>query len=272
MSWDKSNNCLMRLLFLFLGYTLYAGESGPLVIVGGGGSPENVRRQFVELAGGKKARIAVLPQASSRPNRGEASVEVYTKLGAGEVYSVTLDDPKKARALINNATAIWFPGGSQRQLYQELDKAWLLDFIRLRHRAGVPIAGTSAGAAIMSEVMIPNTPEKPGLVGGNTPITKGLGLVPELIIDQHFIARHRMDRLLSAVMDHPDRIGVGISEATAIIVRGGNFTVMGKGSVVVIDARKAKISNGKSGKLQSGSNLSLNILKAGQTFQFKGLK
>lgn len=262
----------MRLLFLFLGYTLYAGESGPLVIVGGGGSPENVRRQFVELAGGKKARIAVLPQASSRHNRGEASVEVYTKLGAGEVYSVTLDDSKKARALINKATAIWFPGGSQRQLYQELDKAGLLDFIRLRHRAGVPIAGTSAGAAIMSEVMIPNAPEKPGLVGGNTPITKGLGLVPELIIDQHFIARHRMDRLLSAVMDHPDRIGVGIGEATAIIVRGGNFTVMGKGSVVVIDARKAKISNGKSGKLQSGSNLSLNILKAGQTFQFKGLK
>jgi cyanophycinase len=81
-----------------------------------------------------------------------------------------------------------------------------------------------------------------------------------------------MDRLLSAVMDHPDRIGVGIGEATAIVVRGGNFTVMGKGSVVVMDARKAKIPGGKSGKLQSGVHLSLNILKAGQTFQFKELK
>jgi len=263
---------LMRLLFLILSCTLNAGEPGVLVIVGGGGTPEMVRKHFVELAGGEKARIAVLPQASSRPNRGEASVEVYTKLGVGEVYSVTLDDTKKARALINKATAIWFPGGSQGQLYQELDKAGLVEFVRGRHRAGIPFAGTSAGAAIMSEVMIPNAPEKPGLIGDNTPVTKGLGLVPELIIDQHFIARHRMDRLLSAVMDHPDRIGVGIGEATAIIVRGGNFSVMGKGSVVVIDARKAKISNGKSGKLQSGSNLSLNILKAGQTFQFKGLK
>lgn len=231
-----------------------------------------VRKHFVELAGGKKARIAVLPQASSRPNRGEASVEVYSKLGAGEVYNVTLDDPKKARALINKATAIWFPGGSQAQLYEALDKAGLVDFVRGRHRAGIPFAGTSAGAAIMSEVMIPNAPEKPGLIGGNTPITKGLGLVPELIVDQHFIARHRMDRLLSAVMDHPDRIGVGIGEATAIVVRGGNFTVMGKGSVVVMDARKAKIPGGKSGKLQSGVHLSLNILKAGQTFQFKELK
>jgi cyanophycinase len=262
----------MRFLFLLLSCTLNAGEPGALVIIGGGGAPEIVRKHFVELAGGKKARIAVLPQASSRPNRGEASVKVYSKLGVGEVYNVTLDDPKKARALINKATAIWFPGGSQQQLYQELDKAGLVGFIRGRHRAGIPFAGTSAGAAIMSEVMIPNAPEKPGLIGGNTPITRGLGLVPELIVDQHFIARHRMNRLLSAVMDHPDRIGVGIGEATAIVVRGGNFTVMGKGSVVVMDARKAKISNGKSGKLQNGEHLSLNILKAGQTFQFKELK
>ena len=82
----------------------------------------------------------------------------------------------------------------------------------------------------VSEVMIPKAPEKPGLIGGNTPITKGLGLVPEVIVDQHFMARHRMDRLLSAVMDHQDRIGVGIGEATAIVVRGDNFTVMGEGS------------------------------------------
>ena len=246
-----------------------AGEPGPLVIVGGGGTPEMIRKHFVEIAGGKKARIAVLPQASSRPNRGEASVEVYSKLGAGEVYSVSLDDPEKARAMIEMATAIWFPGGSQSQLYQELNNAGLVDFIRGRHRAGIPFAGTSAGAAIMSEIMIPSAPKKPGLVGGNTPITKGLGLVPELIVDQHFIARHRMDRLLSAVMDHPDRIGVGIGESTAILVRGRKFNVMGQGSVVVVDARKAQISNSKPGSLQSGSRLSLHIFKAGQTFQFK---
>ena len=228
-----------------------------------------VRKHFVEIAGGKKARIAVLPQASSRPNRGEASVEVYSKLGADEVYIVSLDDPQKARAKIEKATAIWFPGGSQQQLYQELDKAGLVDFIRVRHRAGIPVAGTSAGAAVMSEIMIPNAPGKPGLVGGNTPVAKGLGLVPELIIDQHFIARHRMDRLLSAVMDHPGRIGVGIGESTAIVVAGREFKVMGQGSVVVIDSREAKISETKPDKLQSGAHLRLHIFKAGQTFRFK---
>ena len=257
------------MLFMCLGHVFMGAEPGTLVIVGGGGMPETVRKHFVELAGGKQARIAVLPQASSRPNRGEASVEVYSKLGAGEVYSVSLDDPKKARTLISRATAIWFPGGSQAQLYQELNKANLVDFIRDRHRAGIPCAGTSAGAAIMSEVMIPNAPKKPGLTKGNTPTTRGLGLAPQLIIDQHFVARHRMDRLLSAVLDHPDRIGVGIGEATAIVVLNGKFTVMGEGSVTVIDARKATIPNGKSGSRQSGLGVALHVFKAGQTFRFK---
>ena len=231
--------------------------------------PEAVRKHFVELAGGKAARIAVLPQASSRPDRGQASVEMYTKLGAGEVYRVELDDPKKARAQIGKATAVWIPGGSQVQLYQELAKAGLVEFVRARHQLGIPFGGTSAGAAIMSEIMIYNAPEKPGLVAGNTPITKGLGLVPELIIDQHFVARRRMNRLMSSVLDHPDLIGVGIGESTAILVHGDTFTVMGKGSVVVIDARKARIPKGKPGKLQSGFGVGLHVFKAGQTFRFK---
>ena len=262
---------LMRFLFLLLGLwcALDAAESGSLVIVGGGGIPEAVRKHFVELAGGKAARIAVLPQASSRPVRGQASVEMYSKLGAGEVYSVELDDPKKARAQIGRATAIWFSGGSQAQLYDALDKAGLVNFVRARYQAGIPFAGTSAGAAIMSEVMISNAPEKSGLVAGNTPINEGLGLVSELIIDQHFVARHRMNRLVSAVLDHPDLIGVGIGESTAILVRGEKFTVMGKGSVVVIDARKARIPKGKPGKLQSGFGVGLHVFKAGQTFRFK---
>ena len=252
-----------------LGYALMGAEPGTLVIVGGGDIPESVRKHFVELAGGKKARIVVLPQASSRSDRGKDSQEMYSKLGAGEVFSVELDDPKRARTLISRAAAIWFPGGSQAQLYQELDKAGLVDFVRARHQAGIPCAGTSAGAAIMSEVMIPNTPKKPGLIKGNTPIIRGLGLAPQLIIDQHFVARHRMDRILSAVLDHPDRIGAGIGEATAIVVRNGKFTVMGKGSVVVIDARKATIPKAKPGSLQSGLGVALHVFKAGQTFRFK---
>ena len=103
----------------------------------------------------------------------------------------------------------------------------------------------------------------------NTPTTAGLGLAPGLIIDQHFIARRRMNRLLSAVIDHPNHLGVGIGEATAIIVRGKNFTVMGENSVIVIDPRAAKLAKPEKGKLQSAVGLKLNVLKPGQKFLFE---
>ena len=245
-----------------------AAEPGPLVIVGGGGTPLAVRQHFVKLAGGKAARIAVLPQASSREDRGESSVKMFSELGA-KVFIVEIGNPKAARTRLDEATAIWFPGGSQTALYDDLKKAGLVKYIRARHAQGLPIAGTSAGAAVMSAVMIPIRPKKPGLRAGNTPTTPGLGLTRALIIDQHFVARNRMNRLMSAVLDHPEQIGVGVGEATGIVVHGDKFIVRGNGSVIVIDARQAKISNSKPGDLQSGSRLSLHILKAGEAFQFK---
>ena len=245
-----------------------AAEQGPLVIVGGGGTPLAVLQHFVKLAGGKTARIAVLPQASSRENRGESSVEMFSKLGA-KVFIVEIINSKAARVRLDEATAIWFPGGSQAVLYEALEKSDLVKYIRDRHAQGLPIGGTSAGAAVMSAVMIPVMPEKPALRVGNTPTTPGLGLVPGLIIDQHFIARRRMNRLMSAVLDHPNQVGVGIGEATAIVVHGDKFTVRGKGSVIVIDARKVRISIGKAGDLQSGIGIGLCVFKTGQNFRFK---
>jgi cyanophycinase len=242
-------------------------EPGVVVIVGGGKVPESVQRHFVQLAGGKEAHIAVLPQASSRPTRGESSVAMFTALGA-HAYIVPLEDQEQAHALIREATGIWFPGGSQTKLYDALRDAKLIDILRTRHHAGLTFGGSSAGAAIMSEIMIPKAPKKPGLITGNTPTDEGLGLTKQLIIDQHFVARGRLSRLLSAVIDHPDRLGVGIDESTAIVVRQGEFTVMGKGSVVIIDAHQAKTSKGKRGDLQSSSGVTLHILKAGQTHRF----
>jgi len=239
-----------------------------LVIVGGGGTPLAVRQHFVKLAGGKTARIAVLPQASSRKDRGQSSVKMFSELGA-KVFIVELKNQKTARAQLDEATAIWFPGGSQAALFDALEKAGLVKPIRDRHARGLPIGGTSAGAAVMSAVMIPHMPEKPSLRAGNTPTTPGLGLAPRLIIDQHFIVRRRMNRLLSAVIDHPEHIGVGIGEATAIVVRGNHFSVMGENSVVVIDSRTAKRVRSGKGKLQSAAGVKLHVLKAGQEFRFE---
>ncbi len=265
---------LLRMRFLFpffyfscLGILTRGAEPGPLVIVGGGGTPVAVRQHFVKLAGGKAARIAVLPQASSRADRGQSSMKMFSEFGA-KVFIVELKNPKIARERLSVATAIWFSGGSQAALYKALEKAGLVKYIRDRHAQGLPIAGTSAGAAVMSAVMIPAMPEKPGLRAGNTPTTPGLGLAPGLIIDQHFIARRRMNRLLSAVLDHPNHLGVGIGEATVIIVRGKRFTVMGQNSVIVIDPRAAKLAKPTKGNLQSATSLKVHVLKAGQAFSF----
>jgi len=257
------------ILLLCLGCAVHASEQGPLVIVGGGGTPLEVRQHFVKLAGGKAARIAVLPQASSREDRGQSSVKMFSELGA-KVFIVELKNPEAARTRLKEATAIWFPGGSQTALYDDLKKTGLVKYIRDRHAQGLLIAGTSAGAAVMSAVMIPAMPEKPGLRANNTPTTSGLGLVPGLIIDQHFVARRRMNRLLSAVLDHPDKIGVGIGEATAIVVRGKRFAVMGENSVIVIDPSAAKQTHPAKGKLQSVTGLRLHVLKAGHEYLFGG--
>ena len=91
-----------------------------MVIVGGGGTPLAVLQHFVKLAGGNDARIAVLPQASSRENRGESSVGIFSKLGA-KVFIVEIMNSKTARARLDEATAIWFPGGSQAVLYEALE-------------------------------------------------------------------------------------------------------------------------------------------------------
>ena len=255
------------LCFGCLGILTRGAEPGPLVIVGGGGTPVAVNQHFVKLAGGEAARIAVLPQASSRANRGQSSVKMFSELGA-KAFIVELKNPKAVRERLDEATAIWFSGGSQAALYKALEKAGLVKYIRERHARGLPIAGTSAGAAVMSTVMIPRMPDKPSLRAGNTPTTPGLGLAPGLIIDQHFIARRRLNRLLSAVLDHPGHLGVGIGEATAIIVRGKRFTVMGENSVIVIDPRAAKLAKPAKGKLQSANSLKMHVLKAGQAFLF----
>ena len=241
---------------------------GPLVIVGGGGTPDSVGRHFVKLSGGRQARIAVLPQASSRPDRGASSVKMFQSLGS-QSFIVNLEDLRSARERIGSATAIWFPGGSQSALYKALDTAGLVAVIRRRHAQGLVVGGTSAGAAVMSAVMISRSPETQTLRSGNTPSASGLGLVPKLIIDQHFVRRRRMNRLVGIVLDQPGRIGVGIGEATAIVVSEGRFRVLGRNSVIVVDPREARVDRPAVKGLQSATGLQLHVLKAGQEFRFQ---
>jgi cyanophycinase len=119
--------------------------------------------------------------------------------------------------------------------------------IRRRHAAGALVGGMSDGAAAMPALMIKGgeTEDLTAIKSGGTEIGAGLGFWPEVITDQHFVKRQRFARLVSAVLDKPAFPGIAIDEETAILVSGDSFEIFGKGSVIVIDARRAKVWQGR---------------------------
>jgi cyanophycinase len=241
---------------------------GHLVIVGGGGTPDAVVEKAIALAGGRSGHAVILAQASSRPEAGEESVAYWKEKGLGSVESLDLSDAAAARKAIESADLIWFPGGDQSRLMSALEGTDLAEAIRARYAAGAVVGGTSAGAAVMSPLMIVGgeTADLTIVRSGTVATAKGLGLFPGAIVDQHFLKRQRFDRLLSAVCDHPDLVGVGIDEKTAIIVSGSTFEVLGESGVLVLDARAAAVSAAEKGAPAAAAAVRLALLRSGMSY------
>ena len=219
-----------------------------------------MRSRALELAGGERARIAILPQASGREGRGESSVEMWREEGAREVRNLDGLPAREAAGAIRGADLIWMPGGDQNRLMRELRELGLVDAVREAYGRGATVGGTSAGAAVMSAVMITGRPERSALAAGNTPTAEGLGLLPDAVVDQHFVARDRNNRLLSAVLERPALLGLGVDERTAaIVLPGGRLEVVGDGAVVVYDARAAEVAEAGEGQAQGATGLALHL-------------
>ena len=197
----------------------------------------------------------MLPQSSAVPEAGDSSVKMWLDAGAKEAAKVAFTDPGAA-AKLRRATLIWMPGGDQNRFMKAIEGTGLADVIRERHRAGVTVGGTSAGAAVLAEAMFTGDADLKSIIAGATVTAKGLGLWPEVLIDQHFLKRQRDNRLISAVLDRPSLVGVGIDEGTAVIVQGTSFEVVGKSSVVVIDARDAQGRQGGAGRARDRAGTS----------------
>ena len=260
------------LLALLLGVPLpspaRAADSGPLVIVGGGNVGPDIVSRTLSLAGGKDAIVVVLPQSSAERDAGDWSVKMWLGAGAKEAAKLGFSDPQAAEKL-RRATLIWMPGGDQNRFMKAVAGTGLDDVIRERHKAGTTVGGSSAGAAILAEVMFTGDADLKSITAGATVTAKGLAVWPEALIDQHFLKRQRDNRLISAVLDRPDLVGVGIDEATAVIVTGSSFEVVGQSSVVVVDAREAKVDKVAKGELAIGRGIKLTVLRAGQTYSLK---
>lgn len=209
---------------------------GTLLLVGGGITPPEVERRLVQLAGGRSARILVIPtaQALDGPLDVAALVKPWKALGAGSVRVLhatsreQADDPAFA-ATIREATGVWITGGNQARLARAyLDTEVETELHRLMERGGV-IGGTSAGAAIMTRVMILH-----GQDHGDVVLGRGFDLLPDAVVDQHFLQRSRVQRLLGVLQRDSSRIGLGIDAHTALEYHAGRFRVLGKSYVMSI--------------------------------------
>lgn len=226
---------------------------GPLIVVGGAedkvGSSLILRRFLREAGGRGKARILVVPTASSvQPEMVAMYTEVFTRLGAAEVFSVRptsrreADDPDLA-ASTSAATGIYLTGGNQVKLSQLITGTALGNAILGAHQRGVAIGGTSAGASVMSTHMMSLGGEGLTPRQGASQLGAGLGLLDGMVIDQHFDQRGRYGRLMSVVASSPALLGIGIDENTAMVIaERRRLEVIGAGAVFIVDGQHATSS------------------------------
>ena len=225
---------------------------GFIIPIGGGEDrvkEMQIHRRFVELCGGAEADIVVIPTASQLETTGADYLSIFRGLGAGRVEFLPIvtrsdcENPKYVE-MLDRATGIFLTGGNQLRLSTILGGTMVARKIRRRNAAGVPVAGTSAGASIMSEHMVAGGDSNSSPVEGSVNLAPGLGLTNAVIIDQHFTQRNRLGRLLAASSYNPFLIGLGIDEDTAAFIGPDNvFEVVGRGTVTAVDASQLSHSS-----------------------------
>lgn len=242
------------------------GQSGTLVIAGGGKLPERLYQTFVQASGGKGARIAVLPTASGEPK--ESAAAMVDRLKALGAVPVVMDPRTRAQsealaADLQGCTGFWFTGGDQKRIHDLVVGTGLHRALTKAYLQGAAVGGTSAGAAVMTRIMLEGQADVSETAPGTYKTLEGLGLLPGCIVDQHFLRRARHNRLLSLLMEHSDHLGLGIDEETAVVVKGGAFRVVGERRVLVLDPTALKTVRG------TFQDLRLHLLGEGQGLDLK---
>ena len=211
-----------------------APPRGRLVLHGGGDVDRTLRPRLLDMVGGPAARVIVMPQASAVPDNWQSALEVWRRAGSRGAELLDLTSLHHAVAQVERADLVWLSAGDQSRLVTALGATPVVEVLRRRYHEGLVVGGISAGVAALSAVMI--TGEPADAESGATHVAAGLGLWPEVILDQHLLARQRLGRLMRAVADHPGFVGVGIDEDTCIVVdEGRRFVVEGLSQAVVVE-------------------------------------
>lgn len=271
--WNETDEMRNRvhicgLLFvIFAAFAISVLGQQRLLVIGGGKRPPEAIKRFVEWSGGEKAKLLVITWATAQP---DASFASFSKdLSAFKTASVEpsptapFDSEKRSKfvAQIKDATGIYFTGGDQNRIMDVLKDEELLKMLRGKYAAGTPFGGTSAGAAVMSDPMMTGDADLKILDGTKVGIRTGLGLIPNVIFDQHFLVRQRHNRLFGLIMVNPAMLGIGIDEDTSVLIEDNrNLQVVGATQVMFVNAK------GKDG------SMIVNFLKTGERFDLKKRK
>lgn len=241
---------------------------------------KEILHSFFCRSGAKDARIAIIPSASREPAIiGDRYRTIFEEMGAKGIEILDIRDREQCddpllQSYVENCTGVFMTGGDQLRLCGLLADTPVMKIVRQRAQRGdITLAGTSAGAAVMGHHMIA------GGGSGESPnrslvdMTTGLGIIPEVIVDQHFHNRNRMARLMSAVAAYPDRLGIGIDEDTCAVFEGdGILEVIGKGCVTILDPAEMTYTNhpniGATDPISLG-NLRLHILSHSDRYDLR---
>jgi cyanophycinase len=257
---------------------VHGTQRGYVIPIGGGeekiNNPE-ILQKFVDLCGGKDAVISVIPTASQLDDTGDRYEKIFQQLGAGTTHSLPITERSDAQKqeyvdTLEQSSGIFITGGNQLRLSTILGGTPIATAIRQLNARGVHYAGTSAGAAIVSQHMITGGSKGTVPTEGGVNLAPGMGLINTVVIDQHFNQRNRLARLLSAVSYNPFLIGLGLDEDTAAFIDGNNeFTVVGSGAITVIDPSNiehSSMAEAGVGDALTLLNLKMHILAAGSRY------
>ncbi len=256
------------------------GRRGVLMPIGGAEDKMDdkiILSTFAQLAGGKSARIAIVPTASSIETAGLRYKALFLGMGVEQaevVYIGSREDANSGDVIdhVKDATGIFLTGGNQMRLSAMIGGTRFEQVVRQANERGIVVAGTSAGASILSAHMVAL-----GASGGTPKLrmaqmVAGFGLISNVIIDQHFRQRDRIGRLLALVSSNPGLLGIGIDEDTAAIIdSNGTIEVIGRHSLTIVDGSEmfSDIFQVKAYGEITISNAKLHVLTPGRRFDMR---